>query len=74
MIERDQELTWDRDYRDNTDTDTDTDNILLIQGSIVNTADRTFIFYGATSPGGNMGPVKGNIGVPTLSRARFGYL
>jgi len=70
LIERDQELTWDRDYRDNTDTD----NILLIQGSIVNTTDRTFIFYGATSPGGNMGPVKGNIGVATLSRARLGYL
>jgi hypothetical protein len=70
FIKRDQELTWDRDHRDNTTND----SFLLMQGSIVNTEDRTFIFYAATSPGGNTGPVKGNVGVATMPRERFGYL
>ena len=70
LIKRDQELTWDRDFRDNEDQD----NFLLMQGSIVNTEDRTFVFYGATTPGGNTGPVMANIGVATLPRDRFACL
>ena len=70
LIQRDQELTWDRDFRDNKDKD----NFLLMQGSIVNTEGRTFIFYGATTPGGNTGPVMANIGVATLPRDRFACL
>ena len=70
LIKRDQELTWDRDFRDNEAQD----NFLLMQGSIVNTEDRTFVFYGATTPGGNTGPVMANIGVATLPRDRFACL
>ena len=70
LIKRDQELTWDRDFRDNKEQD----NFLLMQGSIVNTEDRTFVFYGATTPGGNTGPVMANIGVATLPRDRFACL
>jgi hypothetical protein len=70
LIARDQELAWDRDFRANTDQDT----ILLIQGSIVNTPETTFIYYGASTPGGNAGETKENIGVATLPRDRYGYL
>ncbi len=70
LIERDQELRWDRDFRDNTDVA----SVLLIQGSIVTTPERTFIYYCATSPGGNVAGVTSNIGVATLPRDRFGSL
>ena len=41
---------------------------------MVNISDRTFIFYGASTPGGNTAGVKSNIGVATLLRDRFAYL
>jgi hypothetical protein len=70
LIARDQELAWDRDFRENTDQD----NLLLIQGSIVNTSETTFIYYSASTPGGNTAGVRSNIGVATLPRNRFSYL
>ncbi len=70
FIGRDQELAWDRDFRDNTDRA----NILLLQGSIVNTPERTFVYYSASTPGGNAGEIGENIGVATLPRDRFGCL
>lgn len=70
LIGRDQELTWDRDFRANADQNT----ILLLQGSIVNTATTTFIYYSACTPGGNAGETKENIGVATLPRDRYAYL
>lgn len=70
LIARDQELAWDRDFRNNTDQD----NILLIQGSIVNTPKTTFIYYSAKTPGGNTAGVMSNIGVATLPRDRYGCL
>lgn len=70
FIGRDQELAWDRDYRDNTTAD----SVLLIQGSMVNTSELTFIYYCATTPTGNTGGTASNIGVATLPRDRFGCL
>ena len=70
FIGRDQELRWDRDYRDNKDKD----NILLVQGSMINTDQLTHIYYSASTPHGNTVDAKSNIGLATLSRDRFGYL
>ena len=70
FIGRSQELAWDRDYHTNTEADA----ILLIQGSIVDTPDRTFIYYGASTPTGNTAGGYGNIGVALLPRHRFGCL
>ncbi len=73
FIGRDQELTWDRDFADNREAD----KILLLQGSMLNTADRTLIYYSASAPNGNtagMGKGGTNIGVATLPRDRFGGL
>ncbi len=70
FVARDQELRWDRDYRDNKDKD----NILLVQGSMVNTDELTYIYYSAFTPGGNAGEVSSNIGLATLPRDRFGHL
>lgn len=70
FIGRDQELRWDRDYRDNTVADA----ILLGQGSMVNIDDHTFIYYSASTPGGNTAGNRANIGMATLPRDRFGCL
>ncbi|MEM7231383.1 MAG: hypothetical protein AAF517_04380 [Planctomycetota bacterium] len=69
-IRRDQELRWDRDFQQNLTED----NLILHQGSIVTTESETRIYYSATTPGGNVGAVKSNIGLATLPRDRFGYL
>jgi len=70
LVARDQELRWDRDYRDNEDKD----NILLVQGSMVNTDRLTHLYYTASTPGGNAFEPKANIGLATWPRDRFGYL
>jgi len=70
LIERTEELSWDREFKDNTDRD----NLLLIQGPILNHEDKTFIYYSATTPGGNVAGVKMNVGLATLPRDRFGSL
>lgn len=70
LVTRDQELRWDRDHRDNEDKE----NILLIQGSMVNTDRSTHLYYGASTPGGNVKEAKANIGLATWPRDRFGYL
>ncbi len=70
LVARDQELRWDRDYRDNDDLD----NFLLIQGPLINTDKLTHLYYGASTPGGNVGGGKANIGLATWPRDRFGYL
>ena len=48
FLRRDQELTWDRDFKNNKDQE----NLLLWQGSMVNGTERTHIYYCATTPGG----------------------
>ncbi len=70
FIQRDQELRWDRSFRDNKDKD----NLLLDHGSIITTKRETFIYYSATTPGGNISGIHSNIGLATLPRDRFGYL
>ncbi len=70
LVARDQELRWDRDYRDNEDQD----NILLIQGSMINTDKLTHLYYSAGTPEGNLAEGKFNIGLATWPRDRFGYL
>jgi hypothetical protein len=70
LVARDQELRWDRDYRDNEDKD----NILLTQGPMINTDSLTHLYYSATTPGGNVAGVSVNIGLATWPRDRFGYL
>ena len=70
ILARDQELRWDRNYRDNEDKD----NILLTQGSMINTDELTHLYYSATTPGGNVAEVSVNIGLATWPRDRFGYL
>ena len=70
LVARDQELRWDRDYRDNEDQD----NILLIQGSMINTDKLTHLYYAASTPGGNVAEVMLNIGLATWPRDRFGHL
>ena len=69
-IARDQELAWGRGWQGNTTAD----NLLLCQGSLVNTEDETLIYYSASSPGGNVHEVSSNIGMARLPRDRFGYL
>lgn len=46
VFERDQELSWDRDFRDNDSMD----NLLLLQGSLVNTETTTNVYYSALAP------------------------
>ena len=70
FLGRDQELTWDRDFKDNKDQA----NLLMWQGSMINTLEKTHIYYCATTPGGNVAGVGMNIGLATLPRDRFGYL
>lgn len=70
LVARDQELRWDRDHRGNKDQK----NIMLTQGSMVNAGKRTHLYYGATTPGGNVARVDSNIGLATWPRDRFGYL
>jgi hypothetical protein len=70
LVARDQELSWDRDFRDNQDKD----KILLIQGPMLNTDSRTHLYYAAGTPHGNAGQSKFNIGLATWPRDRFGYL
>ena len=69
LVARDQELSWDRDYRDNEDKD----NLFLIQGPLINTDRLTHLYYAAGTPGGNV-EGKFNIGLATWPRDRFGYL
>ena len=46
FIGRDQELSWDRDWRDNTTRD----RMLLEQGPLLNIGDRTVLYYTACTP------------------------
>lgn len=70
FVSRDQELRWDRDYRDNNDKN----NILLLQGSMINADRLTHIYYTASTPHGNTDIGRSNIGLATLPRDRFGYI
>lgn len=70
LVARDQELGWDRDYRDNKEKD----NFLLLQGPLLNTAGSTRLYYAACTPGGNIAESRGNIGLATWPRDRFGCL
>ena len=70
LVARDQELRWDRDYRDNEDKD----NFLLLQGPMINTDKLTHLYYAASTPGGNEAGPNINIGLATWPRDRFGYL
>ncbi len=70
LVARDQELRWDRDFRDNQDKD----NIMLLQGPLISTDKFTRLYYAATTPGGNEAGPNINIGLATWPRDRFGYL
>jgi len=70
LVARDQELGWDRDYRDNEEKD----NLLLLQGPLLNTAESTRLYYSAGTPGGNIADTGVNIGLATWPRDRLGYL
>ncbi len=70
LVARDQELRWDRDFRDNEEKD----NILLLQGPMINTDRLTHLYYAAGTPEGNAAEAKFNIGLATWPRDRFGYL
>jgi len=70
FIGRDQELSWDRDWKDNTSND----HILLLQGPMVNIGDKTVIYYTAFTPTGDKMEGKTNLGLATLPRERFGSL
>ena len=69
FIARDQELRWDRDFRDNTN-----DKLLLVQGPIINRGEQTLFYYTAYTPTGNSMVGCSNIGVAYLPRDRYGYL
>jgi len=69
FIERDQELSWDREHADAAKA-----NILLIQGSMLNHGKKTYIYYSASTAGGNVSGVYANIGLAQLDRDRFGFL
>ena len=70
LMDRDQELSWNQDWRENTSKN----NLLLIQSSVLNTDDETFFYYGASSLGGNVFEVNHNIGLARMQRDRFGCL
>lgn len=70
FIRRDQEAHWDREFK----TTASHPPILLLQGSMINTPDQTYIFYSASTPHGNTATCRGNIGLATLPRDRFGYV
>ena len=70
FVGRDQELNWDRDYRDNTTND----HLIMMQGPMVNIGDRTVIYYAAFTPTGDRMEGRSNLGLATLPRDRFGYL
>lgn len=70
FIGRDQELSWDRDWRDNTTRD----RMLLEQGPLLNIGDQTVLYYTAFTPHGNLMGSMSNIGMATLPRERFGSL
>ena len=70
FIGRDQELSWDCDWRDNTTRD----RMLLEQGPLLNIGDRTVLYYTACTPHGNLMGSMSNIGMATLPRERFGSL
>ena len=70
FVARDQELSWDRAWQDNVNAD----NLFLSQGSPVNTEQETFLYYAASSPGGNVHEVNTNIGMARMPRDRFGCL
>ena len=69
FLERDQERAWET-----TDGKLSPDNLMLLQGSLVNTPTRTHVYYSASTAGGNTELVHGNIGLATLPRDRFGCL
>jgi hypothetical protein len=52
----------------------DWDHSFLIQGGLVNTNDKTLVYYSATDQFGNLGYLNRQIGVAELPRDRFGYL
>jgi hypothetical protein len=70
FIGRDQELSWDRDWKDNTAND----HLLLLQGPIINIGDQTVIYYTAFTPTGDKMEGKSNLGLATLPKERFGSL
>ena len=51
---RDQELTWDRDWKDNTAND----HLIMLQGPMVNIGDQTVVYYTAFTPTGPHPPLR----------------
>ena len=76
FVGRDQELSWDRDWRDNTTRDRMLEQgpVLMEQGPLLNIGDRTVLYYTACTPHGNLMGSMSNIGMATLPRERFGSL
>ena len=70
FIGRDQEMRWDRDFRDNTIND----HLLMIQGPMVNAGEETFIYYTAFTPTGDRMEGRSNLGMARMPRERFGSL
>ena len=50
------------------------DNSFLVQGGLVNTPNKTFIYYSASNKLGNLGYINRQVGMAELPRDRFGYL
>ena len=70
FVPRDQEMGWDRDFRDNTSND----HLLMIQGPMVNAGEETFIYYTAFTPTGDRMEGLSNLGLARMPRERFGSL
>jgi hypothetical protein len=70
FVRRDQEIGWDREA-----SGSEGDNLLLVQANAyANVDDKTYIWYCATTPGGNILAAHENMGLLTLRRDGFGYL
>lgn len=50
------------------------DHSFPVQGGLVNTSDKTFVYYSASDRYGNLGYVNRQVGMAELPRDRFGYL
>lgn len=70
LIQRDQEAFWDRDAP----ADAGKTLFLFQANAFVNVEDKTYIWYSATTDGGNVLEVHSNIGLSTIRRDGFGYL
>ena len=70
FIGRDQEMSWDRDWKGNTTNG----YMLMLQGPMVNVDEKTLIYYTAFTPTGDTMESKSNLGLATIPRERFGSL